>query len=261
MRCKKDIRVTQCNAQREPADPRGVIRGALIALLIAALPSRAAQLHVEPVLLELDAPAAAAVLTLRNDDDSDVFVQTRVVRWSQSDDNEALDPTSDVVASPPSIKLAPHADYVVRIVRVSKQPVVGEESYRAIIDQIPTVRRQQARAVEVLIRQSIPVFFRGRDVTAPEVSWSVYRSSNRLIVTGANAGGEHLRVASLRLRAANGAAVSLGNGLAGYVLGGAKKTWTLPGGSSGFAAGGLVSVLANSDKGPVNAAVTLESRP
>ena len=40
-------------------------------------PSLAAQLHVEPVLLELTAPAAAGVLNLRNDDDVEAVVQTR----------------------------------------------------------------------------------------------------------------------------------------------------------------------------------------
>jgi fimbrial chaperone protein len=230
-------------------------------LLAGATSSQATQLHVAPVLLELDAPAAAAVLTLRNDDDGDAFVQTRVVRWSQSSDKESLDPTDEVVASPPSVKLAPHTDYVVRVVRVSRQPVIGEESYRVIVDQLPTIRRQQARAVEVLIRQSIPVFFRARDTTPAEVSWSASRAGNRLIVTGSNAGAEHLRIASLRIRTASGATVSFGNGLAGYVLGGAARSWTLPGGPAGLAAGELVSILANSDKGPVNAAVKLEGRP
>jgi fimbrial chaperone protein len=234
---------------------------AVAASVAAVASSHGAQLHVEPVLLEIDAPAAAAVLTLRNDDDSDAFVQTRVVRWSQSGDRESLDPTNEVVASPPSVKLAPHEDYVVRLVRVSRQPVINEESYRVIVDQLPTIRVRQTRAVQVLIRQSIPVFFRARDATVPEVSWSAYRVGTKLIVTGSNAGGMHLRIASLRLRATSGATTSLGNGLAGYVLGHATRNWTLPGGSTDFAAGGLVSVLANSDKGPVSAVVKLESRP
>ena len=230
-------------------------------LVAGVAPLRAAQLHVEPVLLELNAPAAAAVLTLRNDDDNDAAVQVRVVRWSQSDGNDTFEPATDVVASPPSVRLAPHADYVVRVVRTSRQPVIGEESYRVIVDQLPILRRQPTRAVEVLVRQSIPVFFRARDVTAPQVSWHVQRANNRMIVTGSNAGGEHLRIASLRLRAASGATISLGNGLAGYVLGHATRSWTIAGGSTGFDPHGSVSVIANSDKGPINAMVELDSRP
>ena len=50
-----------------------------------------------PVLLELNASTAAGVLTLRNNDDVETVVQTRVVRWSQSNGNDVLEPATDVV--------------------------------------------------------------------------------------------------------------------------------------------------------------------
>jgi fimbrial chaperone protein len=233
-----------------------------IAMLTSTVAStQAAQLHVEPVLLELNAPAAAAVLTLRNDDDSDALVQTRIFRWSSPDGNDTLEPTPDVVVSPPSVRLAPHADYVVRVVRLSRQPVGDEESYRVIVDQIPTLRPSQRRAVEVLIRQSIPVFFRGHASSPAQVAWRVQRTAGKLVVTGSNAGGEHLRIASLRLRASDGSTISFGNGLAGYVLGRSARSWVIPSTSSGFVAGRKISVMAETDKGPINATVDLEGRP
>ena len=246
--------------QRATVKAAALIAG-IAAMVAGGASTRAAQLHVEPVSLELDAPTAAAVLTLRNDDDSDALVQTRVFRWSGQDGNEALEPTADVVASPPSIRLAPHSDYVVRVVRVSKQPIVGEESYRVIVDQLPSLRRPTSRAVEVLIRQSIPVFFRAKDITPAQVAWRVQRTSQKLIVTGTNTGGGHLRIASLRIRASGGTTVSFGNGLAGYVLGRTARSWMMQGVSAGFVAGGPVSVMADSNKGPINAVVELESRP
>src|ERR1700736_5594855 len=109
----------------------------IVVMCIPARPSAGAQLHVEPVLLELSAPTAAGVLTLRNNDDAEIVVQTRVVRWSQSNGSDVLEPATDVVASPPFVTLAPGADYVVRVVRVSKQPVREEESYRVVVDQLP----------------------------------------------------------------------------------------------------------------------------
>jgi P pilus assembly chaperone PapD len=113
--------------------------------LLSASIASAAQLRVEPVSLELGAPAAAGILTLRNDDDVEVTAQTRVFRWSQSAGKETLEPTTDVVASPPTVTLSPHADYVVRVVRVTKQPVQGEENYRVFVDQIPQPPKQTAR--------------------------------------------------------------------------------------------------------------------
>jgi fimbrial chaperone protein len=232
-----------------------------LGICIIAGPSRAAQLHVEPVLLELNAPVAAGVLTLRNDDDVEAVVQTRVVRWSQSNGADVLEPATDVVASPPSATLAPHSDYVVRVVRVSRQPIGNEESYRVIVDQLPSAIRQQNRSVNVLIRQSIPVFFRTRDVRPASVSWTVRREAGKLVLTGSNAGSEHLRIASLRLRNSAGATISYGNGLAGYVLGQSSRSWILPNHATEFDVRGSMSIMAESNKGPVSAVAQSSDGP
>jgi fimbrial chaperone protein len=233
---------------------------AVVALLGSAHPSPAGQLRVEPVLLELNAPAAAASLTLRGGDDGEVVVQTRVLRWSQVNGKEILEPTSDVVASPPSVKLAPGADYVVRVVRVTKRPVQAEESYRVLVDQLPDLRTQRTRSVNLLLRQSIPVFYRSRQIAPSNVTWTLGTENDRLVLTASNAGDERLRIASLRLRdTAN--TVSFGSGLVGYVLGQSSMSWTAPNSPHGFGAGGTVSIDAETDKGPLHASVQWRGRP
>ena len=242
-----------------------MIRMRVILFVVMAMPccvgvSSAAQLRVEPVLLELNAPAAAGTLTLRNDEDSEVTIQTRVLRWSQTAGKENLEPTTDVVASPPAVTLAPGADYVVRVVRVSKEPVRGEESYRIIVDQLPKVRKQQARAVNLLIRQSIPVFFRGKELNLPAISWSMRSEAGKLVVAASNAGDERLRIASLRLKDSSGATISFGDGLVGYVLGRSSMSWVAPNNPRGFGSGGPVSITAETDKGPTHAVVQAPAR-
>ena len=213
----------------------------------------AAQLRVEPVLLELNAPAAAATLTLRNDEDTEVTAQTRVFRWSQSFGKEILEPTTDVVASPPAVKLSPHAEYLVRVVRVTKQPVQGEESYRVFVDQIPQPQKQSARAINLLVRQSIPVFFRARQLAAATVSWSLAYEGEKLIVTARNDGEERLRIASLRLRSSTGQTINFGAGLVGYALGRSSMSWVASDKVRAFGAAGPVSISAVTDKGPIDA--------
>lgn len=242
-------------------DVRRALASMIVVMCITPRPSSGAQLHVQPVLLELSAPTAAGVLTLRNDDDAEIVVQTRVVRWSQSSGSDLFEPAIDVVASPPSATLAPRSEYVVRIVRVSKQPVRDEESYRVIVDQLPSALGQQNRSVNVLIRQSIPVFFRVRNLRPANVSWTVRHEANKVILTASNAGSEHLRIASLRLRSPTGNTVSYGNGLAGYVLGQSSKTWIIPNRPTGFGVKGPVSIAAESDKGPVSAIAQTSNGP
>jgi fimbrial chaperone protein len=223
-------------------------------LLFAGL-GHAGQLRVEPVLLEMNAPAAAGMLTLRNDENSEATIQTRVLRWTQSAGRETIEPTADVVASPPAVKLAPHTDYVVRVVRVSRQPVSGEESYRVVVDQLPRPGGKGDRAVNLLIRQSIPVFFHGGDVAPPQVSWSIHSEAGKLVVVATNAGDERMRIANLRLRDSAGATVSFGNGLVGYVLGRSSMSWVGPNHPPGFGSAGSISVAAETDKGQIHAIV------
>jgi fimbrial chaperone protein len=235
----------------------GLIAILVVTSFIHAGSGLAAQLSVEPVLLELNAPTATGTLTLRNDEDVEATVQTRVFRWSQIQGIENLEPTTDVVASPPAVRLAPHSDYTVRVVRTATQPVGGEESYRVIVDQLPNIRRQSPLAINILIRQSIPVFFRSAQLTRANVSWSLAYERGKIVVTATNSGDERLRIASLRLRDATGSTINFGNGLVGYVLGRSSMSFTATSPPRGFAAGGPVSINAESNNGPVHAAAAL----
>src|SRR5689334_22558275 len=124
-------------------------------LLLCSATAQAAALRVMPVLVEISAPGLASTLTLRNEDDGPLNVQIRIMRWSQKDGVEKLEPTTDVVASPTFTALEGNRDYTVRIVRTSKTPVMQEESYRALIDQIPDATARNASTVAFVLRYSI----------------------------------------------------------------------------------------------------------
>src|ERR1051325_2486919 len=98
----------------------------------AYAPATAGSLQVEPVIIDVTAPGAASTITLHNGGQAPIHAQVRVFRWSLVTGEEKLEAPDDVVASPPSATLAPNGKNIVRIVRVAKQPVVGEERYRLL---------------------------------------------------------------------------------------------------------------------------------
>ncbi|ESZ61358.1 MULTISPECIES: molecular chaperone [unclassified Mesorhizobium] len=232
--------------------------GATALLLLCAGTSHAASLRVAPTGLELIAPDSAAVLNLANDDAKrPINVQIRVFAWSQAGGIETLTPTTDVVASPPSTKLGPNAQYVVRVVRVSKAPVRAEESYRVIVDELPDPSRKKAGTVALALRYSVPVFFRDADAAAPAVAWSVSRKGGSLVLTASNTGESRLRLSNLSLTQ-NGKKLGSRNGLVGYVLGGATMQWPI--GSSKSLSAGSVLLKAQSDLGPFDAKVAVKGK-
>src|SRR3954462_7486173 len=226
--------------------------------LVACYPAHAGSLQVAPVLVDVTAPGAASTVTLRNEGTTPITAQSLVFRWALVNGQEKLTPTDDVVASPPSVTLTPKGQYIARVVRVSKQQVTGEESYRLLVHPLPHLAQQKNGAVNPLMRYSIPVFFSAPNKKNPTVAWSLAVKGDKVTLTAHNSGDRRLRISALALRDAHGKSVSLGAGLAGYALGQSTKTWTVS--SRGFATSGSASIPGNSDGGPIQAVATIASR-
>lgn len=225
---------------------------ALGALILAAGSAQSASLRVAPTNLELIAPDSAAVLNVGNSAESPINVQVRVFRWSQENGQERLEPTNDVVASPPMIQLRSGGENLVRVVRVSKRPINGEESYRVIVDELPDARRQQAGTVSMVLRHSIPVFFKSPEAKPADITWSIGRSSNGVVLQASNRGDSRIRLADLRL-SQGGRAVGGKEGLLGYVLAGSTMQWPI--GARGLG-GGALELNAQTDFGPITTRVS-----
>jgi len=234
----------------------------LAVALSCATASNAGMLHVAPTTLDLVAPEAAATLNLRNDDaQRSINVQIRVFRWTQRNGADRLEPTSDVVASPPAQTLMPKADYVVRVVRVAKQPIAGEESYRVVVDELPDPARRKAGVVDFVLRYSLPVFFRSPDAGQPQISWAVQRDGDKVRLPASNSGQQRLTVAAFELIDGANRSVRLSAGLVGYVLGNAAVQWSFPAKGMNLSLSGqrFVTLSAQSDGGPIHAMAAVQA--
>lgn len=233
---------------------------AFASLAVLAPSAQAASLQVAPVRIEVAAPGAASTVTLRNEGSAPLNAQIRVFRWSQSNGQEKLEPTDDVVASPPAARLAPKTDYTVRLVRVAKRPLAGAEAYRLLVDELPDPKAKENGVVTLVMRYSIPVFFHGRESSEAKLAWSLEQRGGRAYVSATNSGDRHVRISALKL-SRDEHHVSLGEGLAGYVLGRSTMRWPLPGALAHADGGHPIVISAQSDRGPINASASLhESR-
>jgi fimbrial chaperone protein len=218
-------------------------------------PAIAGSLQVEPVLVEVRAPGGASSVTLRNQSAAPIDAQIRVFRWSQTNGEEKLEPTQDVVASPPALSLHPNTPQVVRVVRIDKGPITREESYRLIVDQLPNLTQQRNGTVNMILRHSIPVFFKPPNVSGPAISWSVAAAGGKLQISVHNKGDRRVRISALQVQDSKGTTLSLGNGLVGYALAGSTMRWSAPLGKLTLGQG-AISISAQGDTGPIHAAAT-----
>jgi fimbrial chaperone protein len=216
----------------------------------------ASSLQVSPTRLEKVLPESAGVITLRNGDSKPVKVQVRVFRWSQVMGIERLDPTTEVVASPPVAQVGAKNQYTLRVVRVSKKPVASEESYRVLIDELPDPSQMKNGNVNFTVRFSLPVFFRAAETQAGEVSWNIRRGNGGYLLSGTNSGATKLRVKDVQLLQ-NSRIISIKEDVAGYVTAGGSAQFEL-GSAKGLVAGPAILKL-DTDKGPVEVNVNVSN--
>lgn len=214
----------------------------------------AASLRVAPVVLDLKAPTAASSIRVWNEESRAINVQVRVFRWSQKNGEDVYEATRDVAASPPITTLRPGGENLIRIVRTSKRPVRAEESYRVIVDELPDPSRRKDGTVVLVVRHSIPVFFRQPDAAEANPSWSVKRVRGGYQLTVKNTGTQRLKLSNLVL-SDKGRVLAKRNGLVGYVLGNATASWVVPG--SGRPSAKSLTISADSEAGRFDATAPL----
>jgi fimbrial chaperone protein len=194
-------------------------------MLAAVAPARAASLRISPVGIDLPARQRAASITLVNTDAEPVSLQIRVFKWSQSGGEDKLDPTSEMLVSPPAATVPPGASYTIRVARPAATPVQGEQAYRLFIDELPKPidPRTVGQGVSMVLRTSMPVFVVDNKAIA-RLAWKAWRDKDGLHAEVANSGQRHAKIAALTVQPSGGGAPFVfGAGLNGYVLAGTAK--------------------------------------
>jgi fimbrial chaperone protein len=225
-----------------------IVLTALAAAIIAPA-AHAADIRAAPTTLELAPGARTATLTVINEESRARKVQIRVMRWTQVDGQEVLAPTQDVVASPPFANLQAGQKYLVRVVRVTKAPPQGEESYRVLIDEVPDPNDVKPGAVNLILRQSIPAFFSDEPRRVSIVDWSMARQGSQLWLVAKNRGGRRLRLSDVAIQGGAGAPYQQA-GLVGYVLPGTTMRFPIAA-DPALAGDKSLRLKAMSDTGPL----------
>ena len=235
---------------------KNILIGSLAMVASAAVSGAASAgaLQVSPINIEVPSGTATTVENLANKGTTVINAQVRVFKWNHKDGKETLVPTTDVVASPPALKIQPGGVAAVRVVRLLKTLVVGEETYRLIIDDIPPPPDKDGGSVSFAVRHAIPVFFQAPGIKT-QLSWKAKMNGPNLVLSATNMGELHARFSQLFI-SQNGKVVASVNGLAGYALAGDFSTWTLK--VKGVQAGATIQIKASTNDGPVDTKVLVE---
>ncbi|RYZ04203.1 MAG: molecular chaperone [Comamonadaceae bacterium] len=232
----------------------------LASLAWVASGARAAGLQVAPVLLEFGVAETAQVVRLSNSSDAPLRAQVRVLAWTQPGGADQLQPTRDLVASPPIMEVAPGRDQLVRIIRLRPAASAGEEAYRLLIDELPAESSAARQGVQLLLRHSVPLFVlppgaipalekRGKGESA-DLEVQARPAAEAVLLSVRNKGSQRVRLTQVSFEGSDGQSAPVEPGLLGYVLAGQQMQWTVRLPPARLASGGTFKARLNDDTEP-----------
>jgi fimbrial chaperone protein len=229
-----------------------------LALLSACVPAaQAGSFTVNPVRLTLSSSQAVAAVTVKNVGDEATVVQLESSSWTQHDGKDVLEPTSEILATPPILTVPPGASRIVRVGLRRPADPQRELTYRLFLREVPPPQ-PVAQGLRIALLISMPVFVVPPHPPAAEVQWrAVRRHDGDIQLQARNTGHAHIQLGHLEItQAGAGAAIATRN-MADYLLPDNGREWTVPAQSTP-PVGTLLSITSLADTGPLKATVRLE---
>ncbi|KAB0655097.1 molecular chaperone [Acinetobacter bohemicus] len=198
-----------------------------------SLSSLAASLQVAPISVAFSPQEKAKEIWLTNTSERPIRAQTRVLIWSQVAGQDQVNPTRDLVASPSITEIKAGEQQLIRIIRIAPQNTAVEQTYRLLIDELPSSEQADAQTgLQLLLQYSIPVFIQPTDSIAMRNGLTLlnqvnFQYQNQQLIVKNNA-KSHIRISELTYINPNGERIPLINGLVGYALAGQSMRWDIP---------------------------------
>ncbi len=190
--------------------------------------AKAGQFSVSPVRIFMAPQDRAVAVTLVNEGDSELVMQSDVYLWRQKPGGEDdLQMSEDLFLSPPIVKLAPKAKQVVRLAMVKPPKAGPQQTYRLLVREVPeALKSEKDLKVQIALAFSLPVF-----ITPPgaqrEVACTLARAgAAEAKVSCANSGTAYAQIREMLLSSASGERLAARD-IGGYILPGITREYEL----------------------------------
>ena len=192
-------------------------------LLAAAAPALAGRFSVAPIRVDFGAGLRIGAVTVTSEDDHPLVFKNTPSLWTQNaDGGDVYTPTSDLVVTPPLLRVETGEPRIVRIGTL-RDPGEVERSYRVFLEeQAPANPEGGGATIAVVIKFGVPVFVAPRSERVAGSAEIVERKPARISVQVKNTGNVHFNVETIT---ANG--VALKDVSSWYLLPGTMRRYDL----------------------------------
>jgi fimbrial chaperone protein len=233
----------------------------IAAVLLAASAIGAGSLSVSPIRIVIAPGQRSATLIVRNDGDQTTLVQTQLVAWSQADDEDHLEATADLLASPPIFELVPGGVQTVRLALRRPADVDRERAYRIVIGEVSGSGQPGSTAASPGSDLSLPLFVDAATARpAPRLVWSGgVDADGNVALAATNTGTKHVQLRTVDVLH-DGPGVDARHAGLWYVLPGQRRSITVAPLPGRTIANDRIRIQADTDGGIVAAEVALDPR-
>nr|HET7860211.1 fimbria/pilus periplasmic chaperone [Caldimonas sp.] len=215
-----------------------------VSLLAATMAASAGSLSISPIRVDIAPGQRSVTLIVRNDGDQTTLVQTQLAAWSQADNEDRLEPTTDLLASPPIFELVPGGVQIVRLALRRPADADRERSYRIVVSEVPGPPQPGFTGATFALKLSLPVFV---------------DADGSLVLAATNTGAKHVQVRAVDVLH-DGPGVDARHAGLWYVLPGQRRIVTVAPLPGRAIAPDRVRIHADTDAGIVAADVVLDPR-
>ncbi|MGZ5201399.1 MAG: fimbrial biogenesis chaperone [Telluria sp.] len=213
-------------------------RGAAILAALLACGTAAAQVLIDPVVVEL-APqqrVAAITVTVSDKASAPVRMQAQVFRWTQDRNGENLtEPSNDLLVTPVIAEIRPGQKQLFRVALRGARPTPGELAYRLLLDNIsePQVVQDPGASGAVIklhMRYDLPVLLAPIVPVVEQLRWKPCPgpvAATEACVRLHNEGNRRVKIKTLTL-AGDGWTQDLTFKEGINVLAGSEREWRVP---------------------------------
>ena len=183
-------------------------------------------LSISPLRALLSPDVRIAEFNVVSSEPAPTLMQVRLFAWTQVNGVDQLTPSDNLVVGPPIFTLRPEKTQLIRVGLRNLGTLTREAAYRIVIAEVPTAPRP---GLNFAFRLSMPIFVSPAMPTGPKALWSADQiDASHLRITLTNVGDQHLRIETLRIANARGAAPFYTSTQAIYVLSGQPRSWVIP---------------------------------
>jgi len=231
----------------------------VLALSLATAEVPAGSFQVNPIRVDMTKGATTAAITVRNDGEEPIVVQSSVVKWTQDNGQEIYTPTTEALVTPPIMTVPPGGEQIVRVgLRRGPDPQ-RELAYRLYLQEVPPPPKPGFTGLQVALRVGLPVFVAPGAPGVRRLEWSAQIGQDGAIRLAAqNTGNAHVQVTDFQLGLPGAGEPIAHESTLAYVLAGQRRQWTLPAPPDRVKSVNEFRLKAYTDAGEIDTAVKVE---